>query len=174
MAGAIREASPAPHPSKSNVATTPTPTSQAKALEPAPEPESIPVSIQDFDDFVDNEVAAFVHSSTRVGSLVEEQAQAVQQAFKAERMFLLMSTKAKKPEPMRPDLFADIHRFMSQVDEIKDTNRGSEYFKHLATVSEGIVALGWIMETRPADFVDSALSGAQYNGNTVLRAYKDK
>lgn len=174
MAGAVRDASPVPHMTNSNAIMTPTPTSQTKVHEPAPEPESIPAAIQDFDEFVDNEVAAFVDLSTKVGSLVEEQAQSVQQAFKAERMFLLMSTKAKKPEPMRPDLFADIHRFMSQVDEIKDTNRGSEYFKHLAAVSEGIVALGWIMETRPADFVDSALSGAQYNGNTVLRTYKEK
>ncbi|KAF7846198.1 hypothetical protein BT93_L4873 [Corymbia citriodora subsp. variegata] len=37
-----------------------------------------------------------------------------------------------------------------------------------------MAALGWIMYDRPVDCVDSALSGAQYHGNTVLRTYKEK
>ena len=41
-------------------------------------------------------------------------------------------------------------------------------------VSEGIIGLGWIMEPKPADFVDSALGASQYNGNTVLKEYKEK
>lgn len=63
---------------------------------------------------------------------------------------------------------------MSTVDEIRETNRASPLFKHLSAVSEGIVALGWIMETRPADFIGDILGGAQYYGNMVLKDYKEK
>lgn len=102
------------------------------------------------------------------------QAKSVLQAFQAERTFLLMTTRAKKPEPMNGDIIAEIHKYISTVDELKETNRGSPQFLHLSMVSEGIVGLGWIMESRPSDYVDSALGGAQYNGNKVLKEYKDK
>lgn len=102
------------------------------------------------------------------------QAKAVLQGYQAERTYILMTTKAKQPDPMRPDLFAEIHKYISEVDELKETNRSSPLFKHLSMVSEGIIGLGWIMEARPADHVDSALGGAQYNGNNVLKEYKEK
>ena len=85
-----------------------------------------------------------------------------------------MTTRAKKPDPMIPDLFADIHKSISEVDEIRETNRPSPLFQHLSMVSEGIIGLGWIMELRPADFLDSALGGAQYSGNNVLKQYRNK
>lgn len=85
-----------------------------------------------------------------------------------------MTTKAKKPDPMKPEIIAEIHKYISEVDELKETNRASPFFTHLSMVSEGIVGLGWIMETRPADYVVSALGGAQYNGNKVLKEYKEK
>jgi len=69
---------------------------------------------------------------------------------------------------------ADIHRYISQVDEIKETNRPSPYFTHLSMVSEGIIGLGWIVEPRPADVIESSLGGAQYNGNRVLKEYREK
>ena len=75
---------------------------------------------------------------------------------------------------MQPDTIAELHKHISEVDEIKETNRGSPLFIHLSMVSEGIVGLGWIMESRPADYVDSALGGSQYNGNKVLKEYKEK
>lgn len=102
------------------------------------------------------------------------QANTVLRAFQAERTFLLMTTKAKKPDPMNEEITAEIHKYISAVDEIKETNRGSPQFLHLSMVSEGIMGLGWIMESRPSDYVDSALGGAQYNGNKVLKEYKEK
>lgn len=85
-----------------------------------------------------------------------------------------MTTKAKKPDPWQPELMAEMHRYISQVDEIKETNRGSPFSKQLSTVSEGIIGLGWIMESRPADLLESALGGSQYYGNQVLKEYKEK
>ena len=68
----------------------------------------------------------------------------------------------------------DLHRYVSIADDYPQSNRASPLFTHLSAVSEGIVALGWIVEKRPADFVSGVLGGAQYWGNRVLKDYKDK
>ena len=60
------------------------------------------------------------------------------------------------------------------MDELREANRPSPLFAHLSAISEGIVALGWIVESRPADFVTDTLGGAQFYGNRVLKEYKDK
>lgn len=85
-----------------------------------------------------------------------------------------MATKAKKPNPQPPELMTELHRHTSTVDEIREANRPSPLFTHLSAVSEGIVALGWIVEKRPGDFVTDTLGGAQYYGNKVLKEYKEK
>lgn len=95
-------------------------------------------------------------------------------SFEAERTYLLITTKAKKPDPQPPELLKELHRHTSTVDEIREANRASPLFQHLSAVSEGIVALGWIVETRPVDFIGDILGGAQYYGNKVLKDHKDK
>lgn len=102
------------------------------------------------------------------------QAKAVKEAFEAERTYLLVASKAKKPDPQPPELMTELHRHTSTVDEIREANRPSHLFTHLSAVSEGIVALGWIVEKRPGDFVTDTLGGAQYYGNKILKEYKDK
>ena len=96
------------------------------------------------------------------------------QAFEAERTILLVATKAKKPTTQPAELFTDIHRYTGTVDELREANRPSPLFAHLSAISEGIVALGWIAEARPADFVTDTLGGAEFYGNRVLKEYKDK
>ena len=98
----------------------------------------------------------------------------VQSAFEAERTYLLVTTKAKKPETQPPELMTDLHRHLSTVDELRVANRASPLFTHLSAVAEGIIALGWIVEKRPADHVTDTLGGAQYYGNKILKEYKDK
>lgn len=68
----------------------------------------------------------------------------------------------------------ELHRYSSIVDDYRESNRSSPFYTHLSMVSEGIVAVGWIVEKRPPDFVSEILGGAQYWGNKVLKEYKDK
>jgi adenylyl cyclase-associated protein len=102
------------------------------------------------------------------------QAQAVAQAFAAERTYLYVTAKAKKPSPQPAELLTELHTCTGLVDELRETNRSSPLFTHLSAISEGIVALGWIVESRPADFVKEILGGAQYYGNNILKDYRDK
>lgn len=102
------------------------------------------------------------------------QAKSVLAAFNAERTYLLLTTKAKKPNPQPPELLTELHHHTGAVDGIRESNRPSVLFPHLSAISEGIVALGWIVETRPADFVADTLGSAQFFGNRVLKEYKEK
>ncbi|KIV84065.1 hypothetical protein PV11_06039 [Exophiala sideris] len=156
-------------------ATSSTPSIYATAPEPTPPPpEPLPRSVEAFDQIIQEDVVGFVTASGKIGGLVEEQAKAVKEAFEAERTYLLVASKAKKPDPQPPELMTELHRHTSSVDEIREANRPSPLFTHLSAVSEGIVALGWIVEKRPGDFVTDTLGGAQYYGNKILKEYRDK
>jgi adenylyl cyclase-associated protein len=85
-----------------------------------------------------------------------------------------VTAKAKKPSPQPPELLTELHTCTGTVDELRETNRASPLFTHLSAISEGIVALGWIVETKPAEFVKDMLGSAQYYGNNILKDYKDK
>lgn len=113
-------------------------------------------------------------SAQHIGANSIIQAKEVAHAFSAERTYLYVTTKAKKPSPQPPELLTELHTCTGCVDELRETNRGSPFFTHLSAISEGIVALGWIVETRPAAFVSDTLGGAQYYGNKILKEYKDK
>ena len=96
------------------------------------------------------------------------------QAFAAERTYLYVTTKAKKPSPEPPELLTELHTCTDTVDELRQRNRESPLFTHLSAIQEGIPALGWIVNTRPADFVKDIRGGAEYFGNKILNQYKDK
>ena len=68
----------------------------------------------------------------------------------------------------------DIHRHISRIDEIKETNPTSKEATHLKAVSEGIMAMGWIAQDRPIACIDDGLGGSQYWGNRILKEHREK
>ncbi|KAL3480303.1 adenylate cyclase associated N terminal-domain-containing protein [Aspergillus californicus] len=141
---------------------------------PAPTYSPLPPQIEDFDTLIKKDVGTFVDLGKKIGGLVEEQANAVLQAFKAERTYLYVSTKAKKPDLQPPALMTELHTASDIINNIRESNRASPLFDHLSAVAEGIVTLGWFFEPKPADFVNEMLGGIQYYGNKVLKEYKEK
>lgn len=99
-------------------------------------------------------------------------------SFAAERKFLIITTKAKKPDreaPVYMEILKELQSMMGSVNDIREANRASPLFTHLTTVSEGIAVLGWItVEPKPADFVGEVLSGAQFYGNRIITLNKEK
>lgn len=106
------------------------------------------------------------------------QAHAVERAFAAQRQYLVIANKAKKPDMTSPafsELIKDLQQEMGTVTEIKDSNRASPFKDHLNMVAEGMGGLQWVVfEGKPADYVAEILGGVQLFGNRVLKEYKDK
>lgn len=139
--------------------------------------EPLPESIKDMDALIEKEVKAFIDASKNIVPLVEEQSAAVAKGFADQRRFLLVSTKAKRPDPQSQtfmDLLKDLQQDLGTAGDIKDSNRGSPVKEHLAMVAEGISTLQWlVMDHKPADTVGEMIGGAQMYGNRILKTYKE-
>ncbi|KAI4739924.1 hypothetical protein E4T50_09638 [Aureobasidium sp. EXF-12298] len=159
----------AKHAAQSSTPAAPTPT---------PQPDSLPKPIQDMDDLIKDHVAKFVTSASGLDKNIETQAYAVERAFAAQRQYLVIANKAKKPDMTSPafsELIKDLQQEMGTVTEIKDSNRASPFKDHLNMVAEGMGGLQWVVfEGKPADYVAEILGGVQLFGNRVLKEYKEK
>lgn len=113
--------------------------------------------------------------------MISEQASKVLEGFKQQRKFLLITTKAKKPDilgsegAVYQDLIKPINDALMAVNNIKESNRGSPVFSQLSAVAEGIMVLAWVtVDTKPFKHVEESLASAQFFGNRVMKEYKDK
>ncbi|GAB7358942.1 hypothetical protein MBLNU230_g5018t1 [Neophaeotheca triangularis] len=150
----------------------------SKARDTATHPP-VPTQITEMDALLDEHAKNFASRAKELGDkAVEEQARAVEKAFADQRRFVLVSTRAKKPDMTSSDaavLISDLQADMSAVGEVRESNRASPYKDQLSMVAEGIGALQWlVMDGKPADFVGEIIGGAQMFGNRVLSANKEK
>ncbi|KAK3318618.1 adenylate cyclase associated N terminal-domain-containing protein [Apodospora peruviana] len=171
--------------SAASAASTPAPAAAPVAPTPPPAPqtplEPLPESVEEFDAFISQSVQKYVKNSKALGGLIAEQAAKVLQGFQEQRKFLLITTKAKKPDltgsetSAYQDLLKPTNEAIVTVSNIKDSNRGSIFFSHLSAVAEGMIVLAWVtVENRPYKHVEECLGSAQYFGNKVLKEHKDK
>ena len=91
---------------------------------------------------------------------------------------MIVTTKAKKPDISSPaymEVLKDLQSTMGVVEYIKESNRASPFFTHLASVADGVQVLAWFAsDKKPADHITETLSAAQLFGNRIIREYKDK
>lgn len=148
---------------------------------PASKPTIIlPRSIEAYDILLNTELNAWVELSSKLGGVIDGQAKAVLQAFFAQRQFLLVTTKAKKPDMSSSvyiDTLKDLEQAMEKVDNVRQSNREPALKDPLSLVADGVGALAWITvesNPKPADYVAELFGGAQMFGNKVLKEYKEK
>lgn len=156
-------------------------TPQAVPQAPTAPQEELPESIEDFDNFLNSSVDKFAKLSTQIGGVVAKQAAEVSRGFSEQRKFLLLTTKAKKPDvhgsemAVFQSLIQPINEALVAVTEIKEANRPDPKYNHLSTVSDGIMVLAWVtVENKPHKHIDDTLSSAQFFGNKVLKEFKEK
>ncbi|KAI1426837.1 adenylate cyclase associated N terminal-domain-containing protein [Xylaria sp. FL1777] len=148
---------------------------------PAPQ-DQLPEAVEEFDNFINQSVDKYSKASDKLGGLIAEQASKVFDGFKQQRRFLLISTKAKKPDisvsadmSVYQELLKPINEALVAVGNIKEANRGSPVFTQLSAVAEGIMVLAWVtVDNKPFKHVEESLGSAQFFGNRVLSEHKDK
>ncbi|KAI0099927.1 adenylate cyclase associated N terminal-domain-containing protein [Nemania sp. FL0031] len=178
-----------PEPTDAPLALPPASSSSSPpaALTPAPTPavalqDPLPESVEEFDNFISQSVEKYVDASNKLGGLIAEQASKVFNGFKQQRRFLLISTKAKKPDisvaadmSVYQELLKPINEALMAVGSIKESNRGSPVFTQLCAVAEGIMVLAWVtVDNKPFKHVEESLGSAQFFGNRVLSENKEK
>ncbi|CAI6330900.1 unnamed protein product [Periconia digitata] len=158
------------------VAVTP-----ANAAPNAPPPKvvkTLPPSIEAFDTLLNTELKDWADRSSKLGNVIDSQAKAVQQAFMAQREFLLIADKAKKPDIATcMEILKDLQAAMEKVDGIRLDNHEPQLKNPLTMVSDAVGALGWVTVEhglKPPEYIDELFGGAQIYGNKILKEYRDK
>ncbi|KAI9167272.1 Adenylyl cyclase-associated [Paramyrothecium foliicola] len=177
---ALSQSEPAPAVA-STASLPPPPAPPAAPAAPAPPPqEPLPESVEEFDAFLNSTVNKYVQLSKELGGVVAQQAAQVLKGFQEQRRFLLISTKAKKPDlsgsnmAVYQDLLKPINEALMAVTELKESNRPDPMYTQLSAVADGIMVLAWVtVDNRPYKHVDECFSSAQFFGNRVLKEYKD-
>ncbi|TVY56407.1 Adenylyl cyclase-associated protein [Lachnellula cervina] len=174
-------------PKLNGVAPTPAPTgplpppptiSQTPPQPPKPVQALLPEVVEDFDTFLVGTVKKFVNLSDEIGGAIAEQASGVLRAFTAQRKFILITTKAKKPDQSSSQflqLWKPIQEAATAVGDLRDANRGKPTYNQLSAVGESITVLAWvIVDPKPVKHVEEYLDQAKFWGNRVLKEYKEK
>ncbi|KAJ3223586.1 F-actin-capping protein subunit alpha [Clydaea vesicula] len=144
--------------------------------EVATESTSTSASVAAFQEIVSGSLAEFLNDSAKLGSLVNEQANLVKAAFNHQLAIITTSSKSKKPADQKvlQDLTKPLSTTIQQIVELKDKNRPSKLFNHLAVVAESIGALGWVVvEPTPVPYVGELKESGQFWANKVIKEFKD-
>ncbi|BFZ61468.1 suppressor of rasval19 [Saitoella coloradoensis] len=170
---------------ESDSSLQPTESSRAGSMQSVPsempkEPivvEEDPASVKAYDELFDI-VREFVGYASEIGGEVKDQATSVDGIFEAQRAYLLLATKAKKPDMTSPafaELLKPTQSPLQDVMNIREKNRASPFFNHLSAIAEGIPALGWVaVEPTPAPYVGDMRDSAQFYANRVIKDWKEK
>eukprot|EP00026_Physarum_polycephalum_P007574 Phypoly_transcript_07637.p1 GENE.Phypoly_transcript_07637~~Phypoly_transcript_07637.p1 ORF type:complete len:506 (+),score=127.39 Phypoly_transcript_07637:71-1519(+) len=129
-------------------------------------------SVQEYDSLVSQFINPYVELSGKLDPALKAQAQLVQQAVAAQRQFLAIAAASKKPDDATlQKLFGPTNDLISKISSLKD-NR-SKVANNLATVAEGISALGWVLVTpTPGPFVNDIRPGSEFYSNRILKEFK--
>lgn len=142
-----------------------------------PEPIEKPKSVKEFEFFIKESIDPFVETSNEINSLLGQAATAFGDAFKEQSKFLDIASKSKKPDFSDPsflEILNPINQQILQINTIKDSNRSSEFYNHLNTVSEGAPVLGWIVSQTPGSLIPEFKDSAQFWSNRVMKDYREK
>jgi hypothetical protein len=147
---------------------------------PKPPTESAPPAVEAYDEMANTELKAWLELSSMLGEVIEGQSKAVQQAFAAQRQFIFIANKAKKPDDRTiMELLKDLQASMEKTDEFRQQNREAALKDPLSMVADGVGCLGWITissgsSMKPHEHIKELFGGAQMYGNKVLKEYRDK
>ncbi|ODQ82763.1 hypothetical protein BABINDRAFT_159276 [Babjeviella inositovora NRRL Y-12698] len=153
------------------------PASQAVATPTSVSTPSSAPAIVAFDAFVAEYVTPFVALSLEIDPLVFQQAELLAAAFQAQKRFLLIASRAKKPadtDAAYAKVLLPTNSELMAIDDLKERNRGSNFANHLSTVAEGSPGLSWVVVPTPVSFIPEYKDSAQFWSNRVLKEYRDK
>ena len=119
--------------------------------------------------------------ATESALAIDEKAAALLEgAFAAQRQFLFIANKAKKPDDRTlMELLKDLQASMEKTDEFRQSNRDPALKDSVSMVADGVGSLGWVTigqggGMKPHEHINELFGGAQMYGNKVLKEYRDK
>lgn len=73
------------------------------------------------------------------------------------------------------EILKDLQHGMETVNNVRDNHRKVPEENHLSMLADGVSVLAWVtVKPGPDKYIGEILGGAQFYGNKVLTAYKEK
>ena len=118
-----------------------------------------------FDDILSGPFKTFCDLTQKIGGDVTTHGNMVEAAFKAQREFLVIASKSKKPaDKDLQSLLLPLSNKISEIQDYREKNRRSIYFNHLSAISESIPALGWVAVVSKIIFIHTiSIFGKDYS-----------
>ena len=96
-------------------------------------------SLLAFDEILNGPFQTYLGLSKKIGSEVATICEMVEAAFKAQRNYLELATKAKQPpQGDLPMLLKPMSDKISEIQSFREAGRRCQYFNHLSAISESI------------------------------------
>lgn len=96
-------------------------------------------SLLAFDEILNGPFQSYLDLSKRIGSEVATIGEMVEIAFKSQRNYLELATKAKQPpQGDLPMLLKPMSDKISEIQSFREAGRRCQYFNHLSAISESI------------------------------------
>lgn len=125
---------------------------------------------------LDAKLATLVELSQAIDPALGEQAKLFESAAKSANSVVVTAAQAQAAEMGSPEymeLLKPLSEKISAVVEFREANRSCSASNHLATIAEGVPALGWVSSPAPADYVQDFKDSAQFYANRVLKDNKE-
>jgi len=137
--------------------------------------DELSASVEAFDEFMSTSFKTFQEKSSALGGEVAQIADITAAAFTAQRNFLVIVSKSKKPDAGTfQGLLGDMSSKIGEIGTFKEKNFRSKQTNHLTGVAEGIPALGWVtMEPKPCPYIKEIIGAAQFYTNRVLKEFNN-
>ncbi|PRP88631.1 hypothetical protein PROFUN_03042 [Planoprotostelium fungivorum] len=134
-------------------------------------------AVAEYQALIDQYVVPFVQSAkTLEDPLVAKQAEFFLEATNKQRDFLSIVSKSKKPDDTTfQKLLGPTSELMGQITGVKESkeSRSSKNPNNLATVAEGVSALGWVcIAPTPGPHVAESRGSAEFYSNRILKEFK--
>lgn len=108
--------------------------------------------------------------------LITEIATLISKEYEELRNFLVVVGSCQEPSQQElQDLLLPLQKAIEAFSKAKDSNRRDRAsFGHLQFASEVAVAVGWVVNNNPSQFIKDVKESSEYYGNRVLKDYKEK
>eukprot|EP00096_Caligus_rogercresseyi_P007865 TRINITY_DN259_c0_g1_i3.p1 TRINITY_DN259_c0_g1~~TRINITY_DN259_c0_g1_i3.p1 ORF type:complete len:468 (+),score=211.55 TRINITY_DN259_c0_g1_i3:212-1615(+) len=140
-------------------------------------PDGNSASVSEFLDIVGSHFNNYLKISKEIGGDVAKHANMVKEAIEAQKAFLILVSKSKKPtsDATTSNLLKTTSDKISNIMSFRESNRRSDFFNHLSAISESIPALGWVtVAPAPSPFIKEMNDAGQFYTNRVLKDFKAK
>lgn len=127
-----------------------------------------------YESWVSDFVNPYIDLSNQIGDDVKNISEFIIHAIAEQKLYLQMATGCTKPA--QKDLVALItpqNKCIIDATSYKDSKPRTNYRDHLSSIGEFMPVFGWILQDKPAPYIQECRDSVMFWSNKVLKKYKD-